>query len=162
MKQLTDVFQQHVQAELDGDLDTTMATMTDAPHLVNVPTLMGGDGFAGVKSFYKNHLVGKFFPPDVEMMSVARHVGSDHIVEEVVIKFTHTTMIDWMLPNIAPTNKPVEVAVAVVVKFDGDKIAYEHIYWDQAAVLVQLGLLDPKHLPVQGAESARKILTYKE
>jgi carboxymethylenebutenolidase len=155
---MLDLFQRHVKAELDGDIETTMATMTANPHLNHVPTMAGGVGREGVRNFYSKHLVGKFFPPDVEMLNVSRTVGDDQIVEELVIKFSHTTVIDWMLPNIPPTGKRVEIAVAVIVKFDGGKIAHEHIYWDQASVLVQIGLIDPKGLPVSGADSARKVL----
>lgn len=155
---LVDLFQEHVQAELRGDLDTTMATMTDNPHLTNVPSMVGGYGPDGVRAFYANHLVGKFFPPDVEMIPVSSTVGTDQIVDELVIRFTHTTVIDWMLPGVQPTGKRVEAAFCVVVGIDGDKISHEHIYWDQASVLVQIGLLDPKGLPVSGAEAARRIL----
>ena len=155
---IADLFEQHMQAELDGDLETTMATMTDDPHLNHVPVLAGGVGREGVRSFYADHLVGKFFPPDVEFESVSRTVGSDQLVDELVIRFTHTTAIDWLLPGVEPTGKPVELTVVAVVKVDGDKIAHEHIYWDQASVLVQTGLLDPTGLPVSGAEQARKVL----
>jgi len=152
------LFQRHVEAELAGDLDTTLATMTDNPHLNHVPTMAGGVGRAGVRAFYRDHLVGKFFPPDVKITSVSRTVGDDHVVEELVISFTHTTVIDWLLPGVPPTGKPVEIAFAVVVGFKDGKISHEHIYWDQAGVLVQVGLLDPAGLPVSGAESARKVL----
>lgn len=135
-----------------------MATMTADPHLTNVPSLMGGVGAEGVRRFYRNHLVGKFFPPDVEMIDVSRTVGADQIVDELIIRFTHTTEIEWMLPGVAPTGKRVEVAFVVVVGVEDGKISHEHIYWDQASVLVQLGLLDPTGLPVCGAESARKVL----
>ena len=152
------LFERHVGAELKGDLDTTMATMSATPHLNHVPTMAGGVGQAGVRAFYRDHLVGKFFPPDVKMTSVSRTVGETSVVEELVISFTHTTVIDWLLPGVKPTGKPVEMAVAVVVGFDGDKISHEHIYWDQAGVLVQVGLLKADGLPVTGAESARKVL----
>lgn len=155
------LFQQHVNAELKGDIETTMATMADHPHLNHVPLMTGGVGREGVRDFYVNHLVGKFFPPDVEMINVSRTIGEDQIVEEMVIRFTHTAVIDWMLPGVPPTGRRVEMAVAVIVKFEGDKIAHEHIYWDQAGVLVQLGLVDPAGLPVSGAESARKVLDPK-
>ncbi len=155
---MLDTFQKHVGAELAGDLDTTMATMTANPHLHNVPSMVGGVGRDGVRNFYKNHFVGKFFPPDVKMTNVSSTVGDIQIVDELVISFTHTTEIDWMLPGVVPTGKPVEVAFAVIVGFKDGKISHEHIYWDQAAVLVQLGLIDPKGLPVVGAESARRIL----
>ncbi|MGC2502775.1 MAG: hypothetical protein WA400_11670 [Silvibacterium sp.] len=109
-----------------------------------------------MRAFYRDHLVGKFFPPDVTMVDVSRSV-----VEEMVVSFTHTAAIDWLLPGVAPTDKAVEMAVAVVVGFEGEKISHEHIYWNQAGVLVQVGLLDPAGLPVTGAESARKVLSPK-
>jgi carboxymethylenebutenolidase len=151
------VFQKHVAAELAGDLETTMATMTDDPHLINVPTRMGGMGREGVRAFYRDHLVGKFFPPDVRMTSVSSTVGSDRIVEELVVSFTHTTVIDWLLPDVPPTGKPVEVAFVVVAGLKDGKISHEHVYWDQASVLVQVGLIDPSTLPVVGAENARRL-----
>ncbi len=155
---MIDVFEKHVGAELAGDLKTTMDTMTDDPHLHNIPTMIGGVGREGVYAFYRDHLVGKFFPPDVTMTNVSTTVGSDQIVDELVISFTHTTPIDWLLPGIPPTGKPVEVAFVVVVGVRDGKIAHEHIYWDQATVLVQIGLLDPAGLPVCGPESARRVL----
>lgn len=155
---MIDAFQKHVGAELAGDLDTTMATMSDDPHLNHVPTMAGGVGRDGVRNFYRDHLVGKFFPPDVKMTNVSSTVGDSQIVDEIFISFTHTTEIDWLLPGVPPTGKPVEMAVAVVVGFKDGKITHEHIYWDQAGVLVQIGLLDPAGLPVTGAESARKVL----
>ena len=154
---MIDLFQKHVGAEMAGDLETTMATMSDNPHLNHVPTMAGGVGRDGVRAFYRDHLVGKFFPPDVKMESVSRTVGENSIVEELFITFTHTTAIDWLLPGVPPTGKAVALAVAVVVGFKDGKISHEHIYWDQAGVLVQVGLLDPKGLPVSGGESARKV-----
>ncbi len=155
---MLETFQKHVGAELAGDLDTTMATMSDDPHLNHVPTMAGGVGRAGVRDFYANHLVGKFFPPDVTMTEISTTVGDNQIVQEMAISFTHTAAIDWLLPGVAPTGKPVEMVAAVVVGFKDGKVSHEHIYWDQASVLVQIGLLDPTGLPVGGAEVARKVV----
>ncbi len=152
------LFQKHVNAELQGDLDTTMATMSDNPHLNHVPVMAGGVGPQGVRDFYANHLVGKFFPPDVTMTTVSETVGHSQIVDELLITFTHTTKVDWMLPGVEPTGKPIVIAVVVIVGFKDGKITHEHIYWDQASVLVQVGLLDPKGLPVCGAESSHKVM----
>ncbi len=157
-QQMVALFDKHIGAELQGDLETTLATMNDSPHVNHVPTMVGGVGRSGVRAFYRDHLVGKFFPPDVKMTSVSRTVGEDQVVDELVISFTHTTVIDWLLPGVEPTGKAVEMAVAVIVGFQGGKISHEHIYWDQAGVLLQIGLLDPAGLPVTGAESARKLL----
>jgi len=95
---------------------------------------------------------------DMELVPVNRIIGGDYIVEESVFRFTHTVELDWMLPGLAPTGRSVEIAVVSIVKMDGEKLAHEHIYWDQASVLAQLGLLDADALPVVGAEAARKIL----
>ncbi len=154
---MVELFQEHVSAELAGDLDTTMATMTEDPHLNHVPVMTGGVGRDGVRAFYRDHLVGKFFPPDVEMVNVSRTIGHDQLVEELVIGFTHTMAMDWLLPGVSPTGRKVEMAVAVIIGFKDGKISHEHIYWDQAGVLVQVGLLDPTGLPVSGAEGARKV-----
>lgn len=155
---MVSLLEKHVNAELQGDLDTTMATMSEDPHLFNIPTMMGGNGYGGVRSFYKNHLVGKFFPPDVTMNRVSLTVGTNQIVEELVIGFTHTTTIDWLLPGVAPTGKKVEIGVVVIAGVKDKKLTHEHIYWDQASVLVQVGLLDSIGLPVCGSESAQKLL----
>jgi carboxymethylenebutenolidase len=155
------LFQRHVEAELAGDLDTTMETMTDDPHLNHVPTMAGGVGREGVQAFYRDHLVGKFFPADVTMTNVSRTVGQDQLVDEIAISFTHTEPIDWLLPGIPATGKRVEMAVAVIVGFRNGKISHEHIYWDQASVLVQIGLLNPTDLPVGGPEIARKVVNPK-
>ncbi len=161
-QEIINLLELHINAELQGDLTTTMSTMTDAPHLLNVPNMMGGDDYIGVKRFYENHLVGKFFPPDVEMHRISLTVGKQQIVEELVIQFTHTEVIDWMLPNIPPTGKKVEIGVVVIVGIKERKVAHEHIYWDQASVLNQVGLLDTKDLPICGPESAQKLLRLKE
>ncbi len=156
--EMINLLDQHVNAELEGDLELTMATMTEDPHLLNIPNLMGGNDYEGVKNFYKNHLVGKFFPPDVIMQRVSLTIGSHQIVDELVITFTHTTMVDWMLPMVEPTGKKVEIGVVVIAGIKDKKISHEHIYWDQASVLFQVGLIDRYNLPICGSESAKKLL----
>jgi carboxymethylenebutenolidase len=155
---MEEIFAHHMEAELAGDLDQTLATMTADPHLVNVPTMVGGAGPEGVRTFYADRLIGQFFPPDVEFTPVSRTCGDGRLVDELIISFTHTVTIDWMLPGVEPTGRPVSVAFVVVVGVEDAKIAYEHIYWDQATVLVQIGLLDPTGLPVAGREAAAKVL----
>jgi carboxymethylenebutenolidase len=152
------IFGAHMDAELSGDLEATMATMSPTPHLVNVPTMVGGGDAAGVRNFYTRRLIGQFFPPDVEFTTVSRTYSAERLIDELVISFTHTHTMDWMLPGVEPTGKRVEVVFVVIVGIDGDTVEYEHIYWDQANVLVQIGLLDPTNLPVVGAGAARKLL----
>ncbi|MDA0668244.1 MAG: dienelactone hydrolase [Planctomycetota bacterium] len=151
------IFNAHMGAELAGDLDQTLATMAPNPHLVNVPTMVGGQGSRGVRAFYAKRLIGQFFPPDVTFETVSRTYSEERLIDELIISFTHTSKIDWMLPGVEPTGKRVEAVFVVIVGIEGDKVSYEHIVWDQASVLVQLGLLDPKGLPVVGAGAAAKL-----
>ena len=139
------------------DVDATMATMVAEPYVNHIPTMTGGVGHDKLRDFYANHFVG-VNPPDFELVPVSRTVGETSVVDELVARFTHTTHIDWMLPGIEPTGRFVEIPLVAIVQFDGDKLVHEHIYWDQASVLVQVGLLQPKGLPVAGAETAHKVL----
>jgi carboxymethylenebutenolidase len=97
-------------------------------------------------------------PPDVKVTPVSRTIGDTQIVDEFIFSFTHTVEMDWMLPGIAPTGKRVEVPFVAIIGFKDGKVQHEHIYWDQASVLVQLGLIDASRLPVAGAETARKVV----
>ncbi len=155
---LVALWEAHCRYEFDTrDVDATMATMTPEPYVNHVPTMTGGVGHDQLKRFYKYHFIGGN-PPDTELVPVSRTVGADQIVDEMLFRFTHTSEIDWMLPGVAPTGRRVEIPLVAIVRFVGDKVAHEHIYWDQASVLVQTGLLDPKGLPVAGAETAAKVL----
>lgn len=151
------IFGAHMNAELAGDLDQTLATMAPNPHLVNVPTMVGGQGPEAVRTFYAKRLIGQFFPPDVTFETISRTYGDERLIDELIISFTHTHKIDWMLPGLEPTGKRVEAVFVVIVGIEGDKVSYEHILWDQANVLVQIGVLDPTGLPVTGAGAAAKL-----
>ena len=118
------------------DLDATMATMVAEPRVTHVPTLAGGVGGAGVRRFYRDHFIGHW-PDDVRITHVSRTVGSTRVVDEMVMHFTHDMVMDTFLPGVAPTGRTVALPVVVVAGFDGDKVASEQIYWDQASLLVQ-------------------------
>ena len=139
------------------NVDDTMASMVAEPYVNHIPTMTGGVGYKALHQFYSNHFVNSN-PPDTSLVPVSRTVGATQVVDEMLFCFTHTTEIPWMLPGVPPTGKRVEIPLLAVVKFRGDKLYHEHIYWDQASVLVQVGLLDPKLLPVAGIETARKLL----
>jgi len=96
-------------------------------------------------------------PPDTKLTPISRTVGEDQLVDEMIFSFTHTQEMPWMLPGVSPTHRRVEVALVAIVRFRDGKLAHEHIYWDQASVLRQIGLLTDASLPVCGAESARKV-----
>ena len=155
---LVAVWEAHTRAEFETrDVEATMATMVAAPYVNHIPTLAGGVGHDQLKRFYKYHFIGGN-PPDTTLAPISRTVGADQIVDETMFSFTHTSVIDWMLPGVAPTGRKVDVALVAIVRVEDGKVAHEHIYWDQASVLVQVGLIDPALLPVAGADSARKVL----
>ena len=155
---LVRLWEEHIRHEFSTrSTDDTLETMVGDAYVDHVPVLTGGSGQAELRQFYSTHFIPKM-PPDLEMTPVSRTVGNDQLVDEMVIKFTHSIEMDWMLPGIAPTGRRVEVPLVVIVRFRDGKLAHEHIYWDQASVLVQLGLIDAAKLPVAGVESARKVL----
>ena len=155
---MVEMWDRHTAAEFEGkSLEATMATMTSEPFVNHVPVMTGGHGSSEVRHFYGTWFIPGH-PPDTEVVSVARTVGDDRLVDELIHKFTHTIEMPWILPGIPPTGERVEVAVIVVVQFEDGKIAGERIYWDQASVLAQIGLIDSSELPVSGADASRKVL----
>lgn len=152
------VFDQHIKHEFqDHDVDATMQTMTKDPYVHHVPVMTGGIGYEGVYNFYKNHFIGKM-PDDTKIVRISRTVDKEQVVDELILSFTHEREIDFILPGVPATGKYVEIACVVVMNFKDGKISHEHIYWDQASLLVQIDLLDPKLLPVTGREQAKRLL----
>ena len=152
------VFDAHVAAEFAAlDLDATMATMTESPTLTHVPVLTGGNGRDAVRAFYGKYFVGHW-PADTTIFSISRTAGREQLVDELIMRFTHDVEIPALLPGVKPTGRTVELPVVVVVGFSNGKVAFERIYWDQASLLVQIGLLDSATLPVTGVEQARRLL----
>ncbi|MBI1323167.1 hypothetical protein GC170_08260 [bacterium] len=157
-KAMQALWEEHLAAEFQAkDAHASCDTMVEKPYVNHVPVMTGGVGREQLEHFYATYFIPKM-PPDVEMVPISRTIGHDRIVDEFVFRFTHSVEMEWMLPGIAPTGKRVESVFVVVVGFENGKISHEHIHWDQASVLVQLGLIDPAGLPVAGAETARKIL----
>ena len=155
---LRQLWEEHVRHEfVTHNTEDTLATMVEDAYVNHIPVLTGGVGKDELREFYSKRFIPQM-PPDTEMAVISRTIGNDQLVDEMVFKFTHTIRMDWMLPGIAPTGKQVEVPLVAIVRFKEGKLAHEHIYWDQASVLVQLGLLDAGTLPVAGVDSARKAL----
>jgi carboxymethylenebutenolidase len=152
------LWEEHVRHEfVTHNTEDALATMVEDAYVNNIPVITGGVGKPAVGEFYSKYFIPQI-PPDTELTPISRTIGTDQLVDEMVLKFTHTIRMDWMLPGIAPTGKRVEVPVVAIIRFRDGKLAHEHIYWDQAGVLVQLGLLDPGTLLVVGIDSARKLI----
>jgi carboxymethylenebutenolidase len=151
------VFDAHVRAEfVERSVDATMGTMTDAPYVIHVPVMTGGHGRDEVRAFYTNWFVGRW-PDDTEVTQISRTVGQGRVIDELVASFTHDVEMPALLPGVPPSGRKVILPHVVVMGIVGGKVAYEHIYWDQASLLAQVGLIDPAQLPVTGAEQAHKL-----
>jgi carboxymethylenebutenolidase len=134
-----------------------MATMTEDPEVVHVPVLTGGRGRDQLHHFYRDWFIPSW-PDDVELEPLSRTVDGERVVSEFVVRFTHDREMPFWLPGVAPTGRRVELAHVVVMGFRDGEVAHEHIYCDQASLLVQVGLLEPGSLPVLGAAQARGLL----
>ncbi|UXA05214.1 nuclear transport factor 2 family protein [Mycobacterium sp. SMC-2] len=159
---LSAIFDAHVAHEFVAkDVAATMATMTADPFVNHVPTMMGGVGGREVAEFYDRYFIGHW-PADTAIIPVCRTVGADRVVDEMIMSFTHDIPMPTFLPGVPPTGRAVLLPVVVVMGFDmgseTPKVAYERIYWDQACLLVQVGLLDQAPLPVTGVAQARKVM----
>jgi carboxymethylenebutenolidase len=158
---LSELWDEHVKYEFaTRDTEETLRTMVEDAYVNHVPVLTGGVGRDELREFYSKRFIPQM-PPDTSMTPVSRTVGAERVVDEMVFEFTHTIAMDWMLPGVAPTGRRVRVPLVVVIHFRDGRLAHEHIYWDQASVLAQLGLIDAESLPVAGVESAEKVLDHK-
>jgi carboxymethylenebutenolidase len=154
---LGQAWDEHLGAEFGArDAAATIATMTATPRVNHIPVMTGGHGKVELHAFYARFFIPEL-PPDLVITPISRTIGQGRVVDELNVKFTHTVPMIWMLPGVPPTHKVVEVALVVIAQFDGRKLAHEHLYWDQASVLVQLGLLDAETLPVVGVEGPRSV-----
>jgi carboxymethylenebutenolidase len=157
-QRLIDVWEEHLRCEFSArDAAATVATMCDDNYVNHVPVMTGGRGRDEMLAFYGRHFIPRM-PADTHLTPVCRTVGQGRVIDEMVFAFTHDIVMDWMLPGVAPTGRRVEVPLVVVVQLQAGLVVCERIYWDQASVLAQLGLLDPSRLPVAGAETAHKVL----
>jgi carboxymethylenebutenolidase len=155
---LSVLWDRHLECEfVDRDVESNMQTMVAQPYVNSIPTMTGGVGYDELYNFYKHHFL-HVNPGDTRTIPISRTIGADRVVDEMIFCFTHDREIDWMLPGVAPTGNYVEVPLVAIVCFRGVKLYNEHIYWDQASVLVQIGLLPRGGLPVSGIEAAQKLV----
>jgi hypothetical protein len=154
-------FSSNIRKTMDGYVQDK------TPGVTYTPTISGGIGKKALRHFYEHFFIGKL-PASMRLRLLSRTTGPDRIVDELYISFEHTQEVPWMLPGVPPTNKRVEIILVSIVSIRAGRLYSEHVYWDQASVLVQVGLIDPKllpngvqgveRLPVVGREAARRIL----
>jgi carboxymethylenebutenolidase len=155
---LGQLWNEHTNHEfITRDTESTLATMVEDAYVNHVPVMTGGFGKDALRTFYSRDFIPSM-PPDTTLTPISRTVGENQLVDEMIFSFTHTQEMPWMLPGISPTNRRVEVPLVAIVRFREGRLAHEHIYWDQASVLKQIGLLTDAPLPIFGAETARKVV----
>ena len=149
-------WQRHTHAEFVlRDADAALATMTENPYIFATPTLSGAEGVVGVREFYRRLM--EQLPQDFKLTPITRTIGNDRIATEYILTFTHDVAIDWLLPGLAPTGRRVETPMVIIFTFKDDKLESERLYWDQASMLMQLGLLKPDGLPIVGTQNVKKL-----
>ncbi|MCU1309815.1 MAG: hypothetical protein JWO20_940 [Candidatus Angelobacter sp.] len=140
-QELEDLWAEHLAGEFSTkDVEATLATMVEDAYVNHMPVNTGGRGKDELRAFYRDNFIPSW-PDDLVMKPVNRIVGDSQLADELHLTFTHSKQMDWFLPGVPPTNKKVDIDLVVVVQFRGDKLACERIYWDQAEVLRQVGLL---------------------
>lgn len=141
--QMVELWEQHAASEFAfKDADLAVATMVDDAIVMHLPTMSGGMGKENLRHYYADVFIPGI-PADTTNELIARSVGDNLLVEEFIVTMTHDQDIPFLLPGLEPTNKTIEVPTVVIVKFRGDLMESERLYWDQATVLSQLGLIDP-------------------
>jgi carboxymethylenebutenolidase len=155
---LARLWEEHTNHEfVTRDTESTLVTMVDDAYVNHVPVTTGGFGKVALRVFYSRDFIPTM-PPDTTLTPVSRTVGENQLVDEMIFAFTHTQEMPWMLPGVPPTHRHVEVPLVAIVQFREGKLAHEHIYWDQASELKQIGLLTDPALPVFGGQIARKVV----
>ena len=140
-QKLEQLWADHLAGEfVTKDVEATLATMVEDATVNHVPVGTGGRGKAELRAFYRDDFIPSW-PEDVQINPVNRVVGEGQLVDELHVSFTHSKPMNWLLPNLPPTNKRVAIDLVVVVEFRDDKVAAERIYWDHATVSRQVGLL---------------------
>jgi carboxymethylenebutenolidase len=156
--ELIALWEEHTRHEFATcDVESTLDTMVDDAHVNHVPVMTGGRGKDALRIFYGGEFIPSM-PPDTTLTLISRTVGQGQLVDELIFTFTHTQEMPWMLPGVPPTNRRVEIPLVAIVGFREGKLAHEHIYWDQASVLKQIGLLNDASLPVFGSETAHRLM----
>jgi len=147
------IWEEHTYWEFGNrSVEHTMATMVQEPYVNHVPTMTGGIGRKALTDFYTNQFIFAN-PADTELELISRTVGIDRVIDEFIFKLTHDCVVPWLVPGIPPTHKRIAIPMTSVVNIRGDRLYHEHIAWDQATVLNQLGLL-PEYLPYVRAGKA--------
>lgn len=159
---MIEIWQNHTMSEFGlRDADVSVTTLTDDSHVLLVPIQVGANGKEAVRAFYARSFLPQI-PADMEAVPVSRTVGQGQLVDEAIYRFTHSIQMDWFLPGVPATGRKVEFVLVAVIRFRGDLICSEHLYWDHATVLTQLGLLDAAATAggVRGASSAQQLAAW--
>jgi len=135
------LWEDHLKGEfITKNENESLATMVEDASVMAIPTGWGGRGKTRLRPLYRDEFIPTI-PDGWEHTVIHRVVSENCIVEEATMRFRHTKQMDWFLPGVAPTGKPVEIEFVIVVEFRDGKMAAERVYWDQATVLRQVGLL---------------------
>jgi carboxymethylenebutenolidase len=135
------LWEQHTTGEfVNKDVELSLSTMVEDAAVMHMPTRSGGKGKTELRAYYRDMFIPSI-PSQWEHIVTNRVITEDTIVEEAKVRLVHSKQMDWLLPGIPPTNKPIDMELVIIIEFRDGKMAAERIYWDHAAVLRQVGKL---------------------
>ena len=110
-----------------------------------IPTMVNSKASTDLQQFYTHYLQPN--PNELNARLISRTVGVDRVVDEISLSFQHDREIPWLLPRVPPTKKQVQITLVSIVCIKAGVFAHERVYWDQASVLEQVGLIDSSRTP---------------
>jgi steroid delta-isomerase-like uncharacterized protein len=124
------VVKQHVEAENRHDVVASIATF-HTPRYQLFPMGIIHDGAQAVGQLLSGMFKGF---PDFTVEIVKTHHSDDAVILEVKMKGTH--LGDWA--GLKPTGREMNVPVACIFEFDGNRLVCEKVYFDMATLMNQL------------------------
>ncbi|OBI63244.1 ester cyclase [Mycobacterium sp. E796] len=126
-----EIIMQHAGAENRHDIEATIATFHHPRYEVNG---QASDGESAVRELLQGLMTAL---PDLHAEVGRLRHADDAVFGETVITGTH--LGPWA--GIPATGRRVEIPVAGIFEFDGDKLLCEKVYMDFATLLTQIGVL---------------------
>jgi steroid delta-isomerase-like uncharacterized protein len=128
------IVERHIGLENQHDLEGVLATFGDSARYDDEPWDEHYNGREGVRQFYSQLMTAL---PDLEIEVRRKHVASEAILVEVLIRGTH--LGGWK--GLPATGRRLEIPLCGIYTFDADdRLAGEKIYYDRGTVLRQLGV----------------------
>ncbi|KAJ3029095.1 hypothetical protein HDV00_009788 [Rhizophlyctis rosea] len=131
---------QATQALVKSHFATDDINTNQKPSVLCLPTNAGGKGIHEIELFVRKYAEQSYSIIDEKVIN--RVIAGLNLVEEALLTIIHEEPVDWLLPDVKPTRRRILLPTSTSVSFnDEGKITSKRVYWDQASVLKQIGVL---------------------